>query len=271
MKKITVFATLSLSVVGCGSAQTSGQNKSAADANTNSWIGAVKAGATAYSSIKNMNDAQIADLGSKFDVELRKKGNILDSGSEVELIRQIGSRLAPASSKPDMQFQFSVVDSAEINAFATVGGYVYINKGLISFVKNNDELAGAIAHEMGHNIAKHVLEKLAEISAADAALASLSGPELIAALPSKVGYTVLLAPHLSRNAEFQADQLGFQNSWKAGYNACELVGFFSQMRKTYGDKSTIMSDHPSNTNRIEALLPLAQKLGIPGGCSSAND
>ncbi len=79
-------------------------------------------------------------------------------------INDVGQRLAAQSDRPDLPWQFQVVDSREINAFATMGGYFYITTGMLGFLSNEAELAGVLAHEIGHIEGRHLPQRLARVT-----------------------------------------------------------------------------------------------------------
>ncbi len=95
-------------------------------------------------------------LGKEFYDKLEKNHFLLENKRLNDYINKIGNLILAQSKKSPFEFHFSIVNSNGINAFATPGGYIYINKGLINVAENEGELAGVIAHEIGHAHARHV-------------------------------------------------------------------------------------------------------------------
>ena len=112
--------------------------------------------------ISNISNAQEVELGKAINQELISSGQakIYRNQSINNYINQIGQRLAKTSQRADIPYTFQVVDDDSINAFATMGGYVYLNKGLIATADNEAELASVIGHEIGHIAGRHGIEQM---------------------------------------------------------------------------------------------------------------
>ncbi|MGL5794667.1 MAG: M48 family metalloprotease, partial [Waterburya sp.] len=112
--------------------------------------------------ISNISNAQEVALGKEINQELINSGQakIYRNQAINNYINQIGQQLAKTSQRPDIPYTFQVVDDDSINAFATMGGYVYINTGTISTADNEAELASVIGHEIGHIVARHSVEQM---------------------------------------------------------------------------------------------------------------
>lgn len=140
-----------------------------------------------------------------------------------ERVEKILNRLEPVADRKDVVFTIFVVDDDEVNAFSLPGGYLYINKGLIERVKNDDQLAGVIAHEMAHVTAKHSIKRLQGAYGATiltgAAIASGNGE--FAAGIDLAASSVFFAN--SREDEFEADELGIKYMKSAGYDPIHMA------------------------------------------------
>lgn len=112
--------------------------------------------------ISNLSDAQEQDFGQQIHNELTRSGQVklYQNQRVVSYINEIGQRLARQSTRPNLNYKFFVVEDDSVNAFATMGGYNYINTGLIKTAANEAELASVIGHEIGHIAAKHSLEQM---------------------------------------------------------------------------------------------------------------
>lgn len=201
---------------------------------------------------------QLSNVSDKQEVELGKQINQQLVGSEVKLYRnrdvnnyvnEIGQRLARTSDRPNLPFTFQVVDDKAVNAFATAGGYVYVNTGLIEEADNEAELASVMAHEIGHITGKHLVEQMRRTAIAQG-VSQVAGLDRNAAV--QIGVELALRRPRSRQAELQADRSGLRNLGRAGYAQSAMVSFMKKLLGS-GSPPEILSTHPATTNRIAAL------------------
>jgi beta-barrel assembly-enhancing protease len=199
--------------------------------------------------LSRMSDSQEVNLGQQMNQELQQEVNISSNSQLNSYIDQIGSRLAANSDRPNLSYTFQVVEDPAVNAFATTGGFVYVNTGLIKAADNEAELASVLAHEMGHIEGKHLLKQMREKAAING-IASATGLSKSKA----VGLGVQLAlnlPH-SRKDEYDADRRGLRTLTRTGYAPLAMVSF---MKKLQGSSSlpTFLSTHPGASDRVVAL------------------
>lgn len=168
---------------------------------------------------------------------------------------KLGVSLSTVSDRTDIPYEFHVVNTNEVNAFAAPGGYVFVTRGLIDKVDSDDELAVVVGHEVGHVAAHHGaknIKKLPFIIAGLSILANKGGETA-----ERIGGMVLsLAQlHYSREDEYQADQLGVKYSYNAGYDPYAMVSFFNKLeaQNRTGNLSKLdvsLMSHPKTTSRI---------------------
>ena len=199
--------------------------------------------------LSGMSDSEEFDLGQQMNQELQQEVNISSNSQLNSYINQIGRRLAANSDRPNLTYTFQVVEDPAVNAFATTGGFVYVNTGLIKSADNEAELASVLGHEMGHIEGKHLLKQMREKAAING-IASATGLSKSKA----VGLGVQLAlnlPH-SRQDEYDADRRGLRTLARTGYAQSAMVSF---MKKLQGSSSlpTFLSTHPGASDRIVAL------------------
>ena len=201
---------------------------------------------------------QISNISDQQEVLIAQDINQEIVGNQVELLRnaainnyvnEIGQRLAATSTRTNIPYTFQVVADRQINAFATMGGFVYLNAGLIAAADNEAQLAGVIGHEIGHITARHVIERMKQTAIARG-LASVAGLDQ----STLVGLGIELALNLpnSREAEFQADQLGLANLQQAGYAPSAMPDFMTKLLSANSPPS-MFSSHPAVQDRIRAL------------------
>jgi predicted Zn-dependent protease len=200
--------------------------------------------------LSNISDRQEVDLGKQINQQLQGSDIRLYRNSQVNnYVRQIGQRLVASSDRPDIPYTFQVVDDDGINAFATMGGFVYINTGTIKAAANEAELASVIGHEMGHIGGKHALKQMRQ-KALESGLLTAAGLDRNQAVA--IGVQVARNLPRSRQNEFDADQRGLRTLTRAGYAQSAMPAF---MQKLVSKSSTpgFLSTHPATGDRIEAL------------------
>jgi len=202
--------------------------------------------------LSTISDEQEVTLGQQINQQLIEGEQIkLYSNPRINAyLNQIGQRLASNSDRPELPYTFQVVDDKSINAFATMGGMVYIHTGLMVAADNEAELASVVAHEIGHIVGRHALEHMRQRALAEGLL-SATGLDQETAV--QIG--VELALHLpnSRDDELEADQLGLANLIRTGYAPVAMVTFMEKLQQQGGATPTILSTHPATSDRILAL------------------
>ncbi len=174
-------------------------------------------------------------------------------------VQRVGRRLARQSHRPNLPWDFAVVNEGMINAFALPGGKICITRGLISKMRNEDELAAVLGHEIGHVTARHAVSAHARstlvglgVAGVGAALSGVGLGQPGAQLAGLAGNVLLMS--YSRDQERQADELGYQYMTRCGYNPrgmVELFGIFRQEEKNSpGAIAAFFSSHPLTDERI---------------------
>ena len=201
-------------------------------------------------------------VGKEFFENLEEHQLILKNKALNDYINKIGNLVLDQTIQAPFNFNFYIVDSSAINAFATPGGYIYINKGLILSAENEAELAGVIAHEIGHANARHVasiIEKSQKLNMA--ALAGIlagvflgGGGETSAAIAafSLAGSSSLTLKYM-REHEEEADRMGLEYLVKAGYYPGAMIDFLKIMKQNEFLSKTMPSyllTHPGTDDRI---------------------
>lgn len=167
--------------------------------------------------------------------------------------------LAVAEQSPrryEIDFRFAVLDADDVNAFAAPGGYIFITRGALAVMESEAELAGVLAHEIGHVDAKHVID---EIRRADVIQTAQDESQLSGALLDRIASlgTGLLFTGLSREDELEADALGLRYAAATGYRADGLIRFVDRLRALEGTDEgrlrELSATHPSPADRLEAL------------------
>jgi Zn-dependent protease with chaperone function len=207
--------------------------------------------------------AQDVQVGKDAAKDADKQLPLLNDAQTLNYVNNLGRRLAAfaPNNNPDYVWQFKVVNSSDINAFALPGGYIYVNRGAIEAAQNEAEIAGVIAHEEGHVVMRHGTHMATQALLAQAPLAILGGllgrsgslTSQMLQLGISFGVNSLLLKN-SRSAEAQADQVGTYILYHAGYDPYAMAQFFQIIEKKYPQRTIqFFSDHPNPENRVKAV------------------
>ncbi|MFI5205731.1 MAG: M48 family metalloprotease, partial [Candidatus Paceibacterales bacterium] len=219
-------------------------------------------------------------VGKEFYEKMDKSGILYHDARVATYISQVGNHILSYMPKSPFEYHFSVIKSSAVNAFATPGGYVYVNVGLINLVENESELAGVLSHEIGHVTARHVadiIEKSQKVNIATLA-AILAGAFLGGggdATAAIAGFSMATATTLnlkySREHEEEADRLGLSYLTQAGYDGTSMIDFLKTMRQYEFYSSSVPSyflTHPGTDERIRYLDALLQTKYVKTGSKS---
>jgi beta-barrel assembly-enhancing protease len=213
--------------------------------------------------LANVSDAQEMELGSQANASLTKSQLKLSNDAEMNrYVSQIGQRLVVHNKRSKINYTFQVIADDSINAAATLGGYVYVNRGLLKAADNEAQLASVIAHEIGHVEGRHTLEQAKNnaLAQAGAAALKLDRNQLI-----NLGMQIGLNLPRSRRFEFDADERGLRMMNAAGYAPQETATFMKKLDQ--GGKAATprwLSSHPETMERVKRLQTLANKISNPG-------
>ena len=201
------------------------------------------------------------ELGRQVAMEFEQTAYLLDDPKINEYVDRITQNIV-RHSDAKVPFHVKVVDTDEVNAFAFPGGFFYVNKGLILEAENESELAGVIAHEISHIIARHATTRMSkseylQIAAIPAMI--FGGYWTQMALQNGLGLAINLELlGVTRENEREADQLGIQYAWNTGYDPTGFVTFFEKLQAEEKSKTSRLAGwfrtHPSTEDRIIASL-----------------
>ena len=168
-------------------------------------------------------------------------------------VSSVGDLLAATSEQPNLDFTFTILDSPIVNAFALPGGYVYVSRGLVNLARNEAELAGVVAHEIGHVTARHSAERygntvLANLAVVGAAI--LTGDPNVGQLGGQAAQLALAS--YSRSQESEADTLGIRYLARAGYDPDAMASFLSQL-EAHGRLEAEMAGRPGEADAFDIL------------------
>ena len=205
-------------------------------------------------------------MGRMLAAQVDKEAKFIDDPIITEYVNRVGQNIV-LHSDAKVPFTIKVIDSDEVNAFALPGGFFYVNKGLILAADNEAELAGVMAHEIAHVAARHAMENQRKMELIDYGMLAgvlLGGPILSNVLYNGAGFFEGMAfLKFSRGAEEEADKLGVQYMWAAGYDPSAMATMFEKLeaknKKKPGTISKMFADHPAPADRRQAALNLAAR------------
>lgn len=216
------------------------------------------AGATLLTGACGISQQQEIELGRQYAAEINRELPIVEDATIHRYINLLGDRIARQGGR-NIDYTFYVVNTAAVNAFAVPGGFIYVNRGLIERTENLSELAGVLAHEIGHVEERHSVEQLERMQRANLGLSMayiLLGrrPGTLEQAGVQVAGAAIFAG-FSRSAENEADAVAVPLLVSAGINPNGLVSFFYKLlEEQQRQPSTVeqwFSTHPLTRDRIE--------------------
>lgn len=204
--------------------------------------------------------------GREAAAEVDRQAKFIDDPVITEYVNRVGQNIV-LHSDAKVPFTIKVIDSDEVNAFALPGGFFYVNKGLLLAADNEAELAGVMAHEIAHVAARHAVENQAKANLLE--YAALGASIFLGGIPGMIyqntaGIGLLgVFMKFSRGAEEEADRLGVQYMYAAGYDPGAMATMFEKLeaknKKKPGFVSRAFSTHPAPADRRAAALALAAR------------
>jgi predicted Zn-dependent protease len=201
------------------------------------------------------------DLGVKTDRQVVGQYGIYNDPPLTAYVGDACMRMGRLSHRPNLSYEFKILDTPVVNAFAVPGGYVYFTRGILATMSSEAEMAGIMGHELGHITARHSAQQYSRARLAQVGLGlgmMLSGPAgtYLGGL-AELGVGMLFLS-FSRENEREADRLGVEYSSKAGYDAAEMARFFETLERMHpgSDRSGLpswFSTHPSPDDREAAV------------------
>ena len=201
-------------------------------------------------------------MGASYDPEIVASFGLYEDQEIQTYFNDMGIRMANISHNPDYDYEFKIMDSPVVNAFAVPGGYVYFTRGIMAHFNNEAEFAGVLGHEIGHITARHSVKSKRDATLAQVGViaGAIAAPELVDLQSASQGVQLLLLK-FGRNAESQSDELGVEYSSKIGYDAQKMAMFFNTLARKQEQAGVsipeFLSTHPDPNNRRERVAELA--------------
>lgn len=207
-----------------------------------------------------VSTAQEKEIGEATDQQIIQQYGLYPDKGLQRYVTTIGKQIVAHSHRPELGYEFKVVDSEVVNAFAVPGGYIYFTREILAHFNNEAQLAGVMAHEIGHIAARHSAQLITRAQLAQLGLGVVSilseDFRKYTGLAS-VGIQLLFLK-FSRDDERQADELGTEYATKEGYDTRELAGFFQTLDRLHpGDAGGLpgwFSTHPDPAEREQDII-----------------
>jgi len=222
----------------------------------------------------NVSDEDEIALGKRFAAELEKESPIVSNSTIDPYLNSLVQQLASKSQRPNMPYGIKLINTYDVNACSLPGGSMYCNRGLLEVVTSEDQLVATLAHEIGHVVGRHVINKIMLSFEAKALLKPVLDnlhkqngviERIILEMGGAVAMLAML--HFSRQDEAQADLLGFYEMLRAGWDPHGFIKMFAMLDKiekaSGGVNIPFLSDHPPTPERLAAMKRELTQVRIP--------
>ena len=208
-------------------------------------------------------------LGQQLSLDVARQVRFNNDPSVNAYVQSLGQRIVAQSPAPfnQLPWQFHVVEDPSLNAFAIPGGHVYVNTGLIAHANNASELAGVMAHEISHVVARHSTEQISRQYGLSVLAGLVLGqdPNVLSQIAAQIVAGGALA-RFSREAEREADELGIRAMYQAGYDPRGMASMFRELQKQQqrqpGRVEQFFATHPTNEERIRDAERRAAEMAL---------
>ncbi|MGQ0383415.1 MAG: M48 family metalloprotease [Gammaproteobacteria bacterium] len=224
---------------------------------------------------KPKKDSREVRAAKGIHIQITQQMGVHDDLELQEYVQRIGAKLAAYSGRPELDWKFTIVDTNDVNAFATQAGFVYISRGILPYLQNEAQLAAVIGHEIAHNAAEHSKKRQRQgmlAGIASAATAIFTGMPALADLTNVAGTAIILG--YGREAELEADRLGAEYLAKAGYDPDAIIDviavlknqeLFERERARIEKRDPrvyhgVFASHPAADTRLQEAVASAGKI-----------
>jgi predicted Zn-dependent protease len=216
---------------------------------------------TGKSELSLVSESQEIQMGQQAAQEVAQTIGLYEDANIQAYVAGLGKQIAASSERPNLPWEFHVVDDASVNAFALPGGFIYVTRGLMTSINDEAELATVVGHEVGHVTNRHSVQQISKAQLAQLGLgigSILSSDIARFGQLASAGLQILFLKY-SRNAENQADEAGFRYALGQGYDVREMPKVFvtldriSQASGGGGKLPEWLATHPNPENRIKHI------------------
>ncbi|MGH6900279.1 MAG: M48 family metallopeptidase [Geminicoccaceae bacterium] len=205
-----------------------------------------------------MPESQATQMGLEAYQQIKQESRISNDRDLTRRVQEVGRRIAEASPNPEWDWEFTLFENPEPNAFALPGGKVGVNTGLFKVAENDDQLAAVVGHEVAHAIARHGSERMSQglLTQIGVAALGVTTNTTYAQLAAQAATLGIILPY-SRTQEAEADHIGLLYMAEAGYDPREAIELWQNFNAFGGARPPeFLSTHPAPGSRIERLQEL---------------
>jgi predicted Zn-dependent protease len=231
------------------------------------WMGCARNPVTGKSELSLVSESQEIEMGKQASQEVAQTMGLYNDPKAQAYVADLGKRLAANTERPNLPWEFHIVEDASVNAFALPGGFIYVTRGLMTAINDEAELATVVGHEIGHVTNRHSVQQISKQELAQVGLgvgSILSSDIARFGQIASAGLNVLFLKY-SRDAENQADQAGFRYALNNGYDVREMTKVFETLDRISqtsggGKLPEWLETHPDPGNRIQHIESILDTL-----------
>ena len=209
----------------------------------------------------NITEAEERTIGEDVSAKIRARFGVVQDAAVHKYVTLVGLSVARESERPKLAWTFIVLDTDGVNAFASPGGLVHVTRGALGLMKNEAELAGVLAHEIGHVAHKHTANAIRKNKAVQMGTnAATKDRSAVLHQLSNKAYEMVLENAFDRGDELDADKASVQYTLKAGYASATLADFLTRLderNKDQAERNGLFASHPETKERIDKLRQMA--------------
>ncbi|MDG1850769.1 MAG: M48 family metalloprotease [Gammaproteobacteria bacterium] len=218
-----------------------------------------------------MSESAELEKGRELHAEMLQQNPIYQDPELQAYVEKVGQKMAAVSHRPELDYVFTIIDSPDINAFALPGGFVYVNRGLLTYLNSEAQLAAVLGHEIGHVTARHAVRQQTAARSANAASIALIFATGVDLRETTSLISGALISGYGRDMELEADSLGAEYLSKAGYDPLAMVQVIEVLKnhedftKRTSNRTAIsyhglFASHPRNDTRLQEVVGKAAEL-----------
>ena len=223
-----------------------------------------------------MSDADERKLGEEVSAKLRQEFGVYQDKEVARYVALVGQVLAQGSSRPGLDWQFIVLDTDGVNAFASPGGLVHITRGALGLIRNEAELAGVLGHEITHVTAKHTIRaiqkgKMVSLTADEVGSSGGLAQSVVSRL-AEAAYSNIINNKFDRNDEVESDKVGIGLASKAGYAPGALSDVLKRLEdrnKNQEQPNGMFASHPLIKDRVDSIAKVIRDDKLTGSATVA--
>jgi predicted Zn-dependent protease len=224
------------------------------------WIGCARNPVTGKSELSLVSESQEIQMGQQASQEVAQTIGLYNDAKATAYVSEVGKRMAAASERPNLPWEFHIVEDPSVNAFALPGGFIYVTRGLMGTINDEAELATVVGHEIGHVTNRHSVQQISkqELAQVGLGLGSILSSDIAKfGQLASAGLSVLFLKY-SRDAENQADLAGFRYALNQNYDVREMTKVFETLDRISqssggGKLPEWLETHPDPGNRIQHI------------------